>query len=57
MTDRQKFWLKVLLAVTMPLWMLPAMVAGVAYLLFRVVWDCVSDIVEPRKSRGLGGGR
>ena len=57
MTDRQKFWLKVVLAVTFPLWALPALIAAAMFVLGLCVWECVSDIVEPRKSCGLGGGR
>ena len=57
MTDRQKFWLKVVLAVTLPLWMLPAIVVGVALMIGGLFWDAADSIVEPRKSSGRGGGR
>ena len=57
MTTRRKFWLKVVLAVTFPLWMLPAAIAGAVFVLGLVAWEVASDIVEPRKSCGLGGGR
>ena len=46
MTTRQKFWLKVLLAVTFPAWCIPAMMAGAVYLVGLCMWEMASDIVD-----------
>lgn len=46
MTARQKFWLKVVLAVTFPAWCIPAMIAGAVYLIVVLVWQMASDLVD-----------
>lgn len=48
MTTRQKFWLKVVLAVTFPLWVVPTVIAGSMYLFGCLIWMAVDDIVESK---------
>jgi len=57
MTARQKFWLKVVLAVTFPLWVMPASIGLIVFMLGLLTWEMVSAIVEPRKCHGRGAGR
>lgn len=53
MTARQKFWLKVVVAVTFPLWIAPAVAIGAAVLLYSLIWASVSYAIDeftgPRK--------
>lgn len=58
MTARQKFWLKVVLAVTFPLWVIPvialaAVIWGAAGI-GMIVWELVSSIVDPPSRHGNG---
>ena len=46
MTTRQKFWLKVLLAVTLPLWIFPAAIVGLLFGCCCLVWALVNDLVD-----------
>lgn len=52
MTTRQKFWLKVVLAVTFPAWCIPAVVVCAVWLVGLVVWEMVSDVVDGRAQIG-----
>ena len=57
MTARQKFWLKVVLAVTCPAWILPFIACAFVAALACMIWEGAGVIVESRKSHGLGGGQ
>ena len=52
MTARQKFWIKVMLAVTLPLWILPAALVFVIVMGFWIaveeIWESVSALVDGR---------
>lgn len=52
MTARQKFWLKVVLAVTSPLWVLPVGMMGAVFVFGLVCWETASDLVEPSRRHG-----
>lgn len=56
--SRLRLALKIVLAVTLPLWILPLMAAVLFGLIGCMFWDAVSDIVDGLPpSRGRGGGR
>ena len=55
---RLRLALKIVLAVTLPLWILPLMAAVLFGLIGGLFWDAASDIVDGLPpSRGRGGGR
>ena len=55
MTDRQKFWLKVVLTVTFPLWVVPFAIAVLVFGFGFCIWSAISDMVDPPE--GMGPGR
>lgn len=57
MSPRQKFWLKLFLFVTFPVWVLPAIAGSLIFVMGLLVWAAVGDLVEPSRYSGLGGGR
>lgn len=46
MTAQQKFWLKVALAVTFPLWFIPAIALSGVALIAHLAWEMVSALVD-----------
>jgi hypothetical protein len=54
---RLRFALKLLLAVTFPIWVFALIPIAVVALVGIMVWESVCDIVDGRPSRGLGAGR
>lgn len=56
MTDRQKFWLKVLLTVTWPVWLVPFLalyiLGGLIAVICVGVWGLVSELLDPPKKYG-----
>lgn len=46
MNARTKFWLKVALTVTFPVWVLPAVAISAAVLILYFVWGAASCLVD-----------
>ena len=46
MTTRQKFWLKVALTATFPVWCLPVCVAAMVAFFFSLAFAVISDAVD-----------
>lgn len=50
MTDRQKFWLKVALFVTTPVWVPLGIAALFVGMPFLILWAMVDEMVDPPKN-------
>ena len=46
MTARQKFWLKVVLTVTLPAWIIPFLALAFVGGILALLWVSVSDMVD-----------
>lgn len=46
MTDRQRFWLRLVLAVTMPLWLLPFILGLFLLSVCGIFWEAATDLTD-----------
>lgn len=46
MNERKKFWLKVGLSVTFPLWLIPALLLAFAGSVAMMIWCSVAELVD-----------
>ena len=50
-SERTRFWLKVVLTATFPVWVVPAAVVAAVSVVFMMAWECISDMVDPAGKR------